>query len=267
MHQNTEQDSEESAEIQVEQTNSATRLYALIEKAQRQNNGIPTLEAWAITFGVEPSSASVNPHEIIDQLRLMHEEIGHLRRQMARTSFSADLYNPALQQISHFLGITNLAAGWSSYVHAVRDQDLLALRWCSQAIENEIGLTLAELQALLDAINDFKNEVESQGLPDPVREFVLHQIELMIRGIHQYPIIGPRAAREAVRRAAGEVVNIDEDVAGAMPSGYFAKAGKFWNTLLTRVEGCEKMVNAVAGIAETLPKITNAVSTVTNLIP
>jgi hypothetical protein len=267
MHQNTEQETGESAEIQVEQTNSATRLYALIEKAQRQNSGISTLEAWAITFGVEPSVASANPHEVIDQLRLMHDEIGHLRRQMARTSFSADLYDPSLQKISNLLGITNLAAGWNSYVNVVRDQDLLALRWCSQAIENEIGLTLVELQALLDAINEFKNEVESQRMPGPAREFVLHQIELMIRGVHQYPIIGPRAAREAVRRAAGEVVNVDENVADAMPAGYWARAGKFWNTLLTRVEGCEKMVNAVARIAETVPKITNAVSNATNLIP
>ena len=114
--------------FQVEQTNSATRLYALIEKAQRQNSGISSLAACAITFGIEPSSASVNPHEVLDQLRLMHEEIGHLRRQMARTSFSADLYNPALQQISDLLGVTNLAACWNSCVHAVRDQDLLALR-------------------------------------------------------------------------------------------------------------------------------------------
>jgi hypothetical protein len=185
---------------------------------------------------------------------------------MAKTKFSADLYEPALCQVSHLLGITNLATGWNSYVTAVREQDLLALRWCSQAIDNEVGLSIDELQGLLDAINDFKKQVEAESLPESVREFVLHQLDLMIQGIHQYPIIGPRAAREAVRRAAGEAVDVDENVMGTAPSGHWSRMGKFWNTLLTRVEGCEKMVKAVTGIAENMPKLTNAVSTATNLI-
>lgn len=219
-----------------------------------------------MTFGIEPAAANANPHEVINRLRLMHEEMGNLRRLMGRTAFSADLYDPALRQVSHLLGITNLSAGWNSYVTAVREQDLLALRWCSQAIENEVGLTLAELQALLDAINEFKKQVESESLPESIREFVLHQIELIIRGIHQYPIIGPRAAREAVRRAAGEAVDVDENEMNTAPPGHWARMAKFWNTLLTRVEGCEKMVNAVTGIVETVPKLTNAVSTAANLI-
>lgn len=250
-----------TAGMEVEQTNSATRLLALIDKAQRQNSGISTLEAWALTFGHDPASAQLNPHEVIDQLRLMHEEIEHLRRQMPQTLFTSDLYEPALQQTSRLLGLTNLAAGWNSYVTIVREQDLLALRWCSQAVETEIGLTLAELQLLLDSIDAFRTDLESQQMPQPVREFVLHQIELMIQGIKRYPIIGPRAAREAVRRAAGEVVNVDESVLDTVPQGFRAKTGKFWSTLLTRVEGCEKMVKAVAGIVETVPKIAAAATT------
>lgn len=266
MHQDSDNGTAEPARTEVELTNSASRLYALIDKAQRQNNGRSTLEAWAITFGIEPEAANANPHDVIDRLRLMHDEIKNLRRLMARTTFSPDLYEPALHQVSHLLGITNLAAGWNSYVTAVREQDLLALRWSSQAIENEVGLTLVELQALLDAINKFKEEIESEQLPGAIREFILNQIELLIRGIHQYPIIGPRAAREAVRRAAGEAVDIDETCMRTAPPGHWAKMGKFWNTLLTRVEGCEKMVKAVTGIAENVPKLTNAISTASDLL-
>lgn len=267
MRESDTQQSGEAAEPDVEQTNPAKRLHAIIALALAQNTGVAALEAWAGTFGIDAAAANANPHDVTDRLRLMNDEIAVLRRLMRKTQFSADLYEPALQNVLRLLTVSNLAAGWNSYVGSVSGVDMLALRWCSQAIESESGLTHAELQSLLDAINVFKKSVESEELPESVREFVLQQLELMIRSIHQYPIIGRRAAREAVRRAAGEFMDVEDIVSSAAPSGYWGNLAKLWQTLLASVEGSEKMVKAVTGIAETVPKLVNAVSTAANLIP
>jgi hypothetical protein len=250
----------ESVELEVEKTNPAKRLHSLISLALTQNTGIAALEAWAITFGIEPGAANENPHQITDKLRLMNGEVENLRRLMQKTHFSADLYEATLASVLRLLSVANLSAGWNSIVGAVSAENLLALRWCSEAIESEVGLTHAELQGLLDDINAFKEDVESADLPDAVREFVLQQIELMIQGIHQYPIIGRRAAREAVRRAAAEVFDADDSVANAAPTSYKEKIAKLWTTMLASVEGSEKMVKAITGVAEAVPKLIAAVS-------
>lgn len=261
------QESEEPTEPNVEQSDPAKRLHAIIEVALGQNPGITALDAWASTLGINISAAQADPHDVIDRLRLMKEEIVVLRRAMQKTQFSADLYEPSLQNVSRLLPVANLAAAWNAFVGAVSPQDMLALRWCSQAIEGESALTHAELQSLLDAINAFKERVELEDLPESVREFVLNQIELMVKGIHQYPIVGRRAAREAIRRAVADSMDVDDDVSTAAPTRCREKLAKLWNTLLASVEGTQKMVTAVTGLAETVPKLTNAVSTATNLLP
>lgn len=249
-----------SAELEVETTNPAKRLHTIISLAQTQNTGVAALEAWAVTFGIDPGAANENPHEVVDKLRLMNGEVENLRRLMQKTHFSNDLYDAALANVLKLLSVTNLSAGWNSFVGSVSAENLLALRWCSEAVESEVGLTHAELQNLLDAINAFKEDVQSANLPGPIREFVLHQIELMILGIHQYPIIGRRAAREAVRRAASEVLDSDDNVASATPSRYKEKIAKLWTVILASVEGGEKMVKAITGVAEAVPKLIAAVS-------
>lgn len=97
-------------------------------------------------------------------------------------------------------------------------------------------------------------------MPDAVREFLIQQIELMTQGIHRYPIIGRRDAREAVRRAAAEVLDADDSVTNAAPSSYKEKIAKLWTTMLASVEGSEKMVKAITGVAEAVPKLIAAVS-------
>jgi hypothetical protein len=253
------QQTDDTSEPAVEKTNAAKRLFSIIEMAKRQNTGFTTLDAWAGALGVDPGVASNNPHEVIDRIRLLTEEVTILRRLMRKTHFSHDLYEPALANAMRLFSVSNLAAGWNSYVGAVDIADMLALRWCAEVIDSENALTLDELQSLLDAVNELKKHVETQHIPDNVREFLLHQIDLIIRGIHQYPIIGRRAAREAVLKAAGEFMDIDDSVASTPPD-YWEKIGKLWQRLLATVEGSEKMVKAVSGIAETIPKITAAVS-------
>ena len=265
MPESHDQQTDDASTPRLEKTNPAKRLHSIIEVAQRQNNGIATLDAWAGALGVDSGAAHANPHEVIDRIRLITEEVSILRRLMKKTHFSNDLYEPALANVTKLLAVSNLAAGWSSYVGAVTVADMLALRWCSEVIESESALTHEELQSLLDAVNELKERVEAEDLPDNVREFVLHQIELMIRGIHQYPIIGRRAARDAVLKAAGEFMDVHDSVAGTPPS-YWARMGNLWQTLLATVEGSEKMVKAVSGIAENMPKIKEAISTAANLI-
>jgi len=266
MRESDSQQPDEGSAPNVQQTNPAKRIYAIVLVALEQNTGVAALEAWARTFGIDIAAANMHPHDVIDRLRLMNDEIGNLRRLMKKTQFSPDLYEPTLQNVLRLLSVSNLAAGWHGYVGSVSEANLLALRWCSEAIESETGLTHDELQSLLDALNVFKEHVELEDLPDSVREFLLRQIELMTQGLHQYPIIGRRAAREAVRKAAAEFMDIDESVLNSAPSSHWAKMAMLWKNLLAGVEGSEKMIKAVTGVAESVPKLAEVVSAAAKLI-
>jgi hypothetical protein len=137
---------------------------------------------------------------------------------------------------------------------------MLALRWCAQAIESEEGLTHAELQRLLDSVTAFRKSVAQEDLPESVRAFVLHQLDLIARGIHEYPIRGRQAVRDALKEAAVDVVYADDDVSAKAPASLRETLAGFWRTGLGAAVETEKMVKAITGIAEAVPKLANAVS-------
>lgn len=103
MRESHTQQPDEAAEPDVEQTDPAKRLHAIIAVALTQSTGVAALEAWARTLGIDPEAANANPHDVIDRLRLMNDEIAILRRLMQRTQFSSDLYEPALQNALRLL--------------------------------------------------------------------------------------------------------------------------------------------------------------------
>jgi hypothetical protein len=246
----------------VELTNPAKRIHSIIDPVLQMSNGIPAVEIWANAFGIDPGKAQQDPHDVVDRLRMMRDQISLLRNFMHGPKFSADLYEPALNAVIAMISVSNLSSQWGNFKPHVLPEHMLALRWCAQAIASEVGLTHGELQRLLDSISVFRASVVDDDLPEQARAFVLHQLDLMMRGIHDYPIRGRQAVRDAVKEAAIDV--LDADVAEAAPVELREKLAHFWKAGLGAAESGEKMVKLITGIAEAVPKLVSAVHAATN---
>lgn len=257
MEHNHADQAENTMDETVELTNPAKRIHTIIDTVLNVSNGTPAVAIWANAFGIDSGKAQQDPHDVVDRLRMMRDQISLLRKFMQGTKFSADLYEPALNAVVAMISVSNLSSQWGNFRPHVQPEHMLALRWCAQAIESEVGLTHSELQRLLDSISEFRASVVDDDLPEQVRAFVLHQLDLMMRGIHEYPIRGRQAVRDAVREAAVDV--LDTDVTEAAPVALREKLAHFWKAGLGAAESGEKMVNLITGLAEAVPKLVSAV--------
>lgn len=264
MTQNPINDNDDVVDDKTELTNSASRLHSIIEPALALSVGTPAVQVWASIFGVDPDSTNQDPHDVVDRLRLMRDEVSILRRVMRETKFSTDLYEPALNAVSLLISVSNLSSQWGNFRPHMLPEHMLALRWCAQAVLSEVGLTHAELQRLLDAIADFRASVEEDDLPESVKGFVLHQADLMIRGIHEYPIRGRQAVRDSVKEAAIDMLDASDEFNAAAPIKLREKLAALWKAGLGAAEGSEKMIKLITGIAEAVPKLSNALHAAAN---
>jgi hypothetical protein len=250
----------------VELTNPAKRLHTIIEPILRMEPGSQSLHAWANAFGIDPNVADQDPHDIVSNIRMLRNEVILLQKQMVETSFTSDLYEPTLKGLIAAMSVANLSSPWGNFKQYILPEHMLALRWCAQAVESEVGLSHAELQRLLDAISAFRKSVEDDDLPDAVRAFVLHQLDLMDKGIHEYPIRGRQSIRDAVKEASIDVLHDHEDVAAAAPVPLREKLAGFWKTGLGIAEGGEKMIKLATGVAEAIPKLVSAIHSATTAV-
>lgn len=257
---------EDSTELQYELTNCAKRILKILEPAVGKDAGLSALQVWGEIFGLSSVEVQQDPHEVVDRVRMLRDEVILLRGLMSATQFSAGLFEPALSAVSHALSVSNLTSPWGNYKQHLLAEHMLALKWCSEAVESEEGLTHTQLQSLLDSLSELRTSVEEDDLPEAVRTFVLHQIDLLEKGIHEYPIRGRRAMADVGRAAVAEAVVVDENVAAATPIKWRAKLASYWQAGLGAAEGSTKMVKLITGVAEAVPKLVDAVHTAANSI-
>lgn len=257
---------EDSTEFQYELTNCAKRILKILEPAVRKDPGPSALQVWGEIFGLDSVEVQQDPHEIVGRVRMLRDEVVLLRRLMSETQFSTRLFEPALSAVASALSVSNLTSPWGNYRQYLLAEHMLALKWCSEAIGSEEGLTHAQLQSLLDSLSELRTSVEEDELPEAVKTFVLHQIDLLEKGIHEYPIRGRRAMADVGRAAVAEAVVVDEHVAAATPIKWRAKLASYWQAGLGAAEGSTKMVKLITGVAEAVPKLVDAVHTAANSV-
>jgi hypothetical protein len=253
-----------SAYEELERTNPAKRLISILSLTSRMADQAPMLQVWGSVFGIAADGAQADPHAVSSRLGLVRDEVLLLRKLMSATSFSSDLYEPALVAVLSVVSVANLSSSWGNFRPNLGEHQMLALRWCAQAIESEDALSHEELQRLLDALTAFRKTVEEDDLPEPVRVFVLHQVDLIVRGINDYPIRGRQAMRDAAKQAAADVIDRHDDIAEAAPVALREKLAGYWRAGLGAAEGGQKMVTLVTGIAEAVPKLVSAVHAASN---
>lgn len=250
-----------------ENTNSARRLLALILSAKQKAENKSAATVWAEVFGLDPQVAEKDPHEVQVRLKAMRDEVDKLERQMRESAFSPDLYVGYLGNIRRVVTVANLAAGWSNYSGSVREDTLLALRYCAEIVPAEIGIAHEELQSILDKINEFRGELETADLPASARQFLLDQLNIMEKGIQDYPIKGGEAVRTAFKAGFSEVVMTEADLATGDAPPKVSKLAKLWRGLQTAANGITEVDKAAIALSHLLEKGPALLEGITKMLP
>lgn len=234
--------------------NAAWRVYNLIESVAHTGDDRPAHRVWATAFGLDHEVSSKDPFEVQSRLSLLRSEIENIESQMDALGYSEELYVPYLGRVRKTVTISNLDAQWQSYKQYLKSDTLLAIRYCAELTPNEAEVSMEELQEVLQKVVEFRAEIESMGISHSMRQFLLNQLDIIERGVQNYPIQGGTAIREAVMdgfsAAASKVPtpqNEDElQEAGKIGGiwGEFKKAG-------SEVIEAEKIVSSYANLLAT----------------
>ncbi|HVG17678.1 MAG TPA: hypothetical protein VNI02_01395, partial [Blastocatellia bacterium] len=186
--------------------NPAGRLYVIL-KQFRDNTPTPgdrnlpwLAQFFKIQTNETDSQASEVIHRLIELQKLVDETI------QAITNIDLPDPEPYLRpfpQIKKSLNylLMNLQGLWAAYHKEIMKIDLGALEFCSTKLmeyPTEKPIQQADLDAILDDVQVLFDDVNKEGMPPDLREFILDSLEAIRRAIAEYRIRGVERLREAI---------------------------------------------------------------------
>lgn len=247
--------------------NSAARLFALISQATEKNGQITTAAIWADVLGLDTQLAEADPHAVQVQLKLVREELDLLERLMRSTNFSSDLYSPFIARVRSAVSVSNLAAAWANYSHFLNAETLLAFRYCSEILPSEEEIDVEALQSILDKIQALRAEIRDATISKAYQDFILHQIEIVERGIHEYPIKGEKAIKAAFAAGLADVVVTEDAIIHESSSEVSSKFVAVWTSLKAAARGITEVDKVAGSLTRLLENVPRAIDAVEKLLP
>lgn len=211
--------------------NPAKRLSRLIELVVQEQDAAATSAVWAKALGLDQTMAQNDPHEVQAKLTVLRQEVDLTAKLMADTPFSKDLYEPYLSRVRATISVGNISAQWSNYKHYLQVDTRLALKYCAEILPSEPEISIEELQTVLDSVHRLRQEIEQSALAPAVREFLLNQLAIIEKGIHEYPIRGGTAIKKAFEEGFADCVSHVEIIRTEANQAENSKVGKIWSDL------------------------------------
>jgi len=214
-----------------EYANPAKRLLRFVEQVSHKPDQVSTVQVWADALGLDPQIANNDPHQVLIKLKLLREEVDLVEKLMAETPFSAQLYAPYLDRVRRTISVPNSSAGWSNYKQNLQADTLLALRYCSEILPPEPELAMEDLQSVLDKVSELRLEIESLTLSRGVRDFLLRQLDIIENGIHDYPIKGGSAIKNAFKEGFADFASNAYSLEKEADKAEASKVARVWGAL------------------------------------
>lgn len=211
--------------------NSAKRVLNYIEKIHVKPDQPSASETWAEAFGLDTNVAKNDPHEVQEKLNLLRSEVDLIETSMLTTKYSSELYKPYLNRIRKTVTISNISASWSQYKVHLSADTILALRFCSEILIDEVTVPTEELEGILTKIKELKAEIEKGSLPEATYKFILSQILIIEAAIHDYPIKGGQSIKQAFKDGFADLTDKADGLKGNEHVESTSKLGKIWKDL------------------------------------
>lgn len=216
--------------------NSASRIHALLTKAQQQPHKA-IFAVWADVFGVKGVNDQQTAQLVLAHLHWLHVELQLLEEQVRATNLSAHLYEGAFARVSQIISPLNLAAGWQGYRGNLTPDVLLALAFCNEFLpDEESPIDPAELHQIMADVSELAELIKTSSLPERARKLIEHHLELIKQALLQYPIQGAKAFREVARTAVGEIIEVKDAIVAEQNTEEVSRLGKLWKHVNTAAD-------------------------------
>jgi hypothetical protein len=175
-------------------TNSASRLVALLKSIPSYPDNTQTLEVWANLFDIKET----NPHRRIflvgERLSAMHREIELVQVQMRKANFSESLYATAVSNLENALSVMCLPNTWNHARQYLTAETFVALSFCGEILpDEESSIEPSELTSIAAQVQELEDSLASSKLPPRLIALIEHHIALIRRALADYPIAGAMA--------------------------------------------------------------------------
>lgn len=233
--------------------NPAQRLSRLIEQVAPQHEGLTIAAVWAEAFGLDPQNIEADPHDVLAKLMLLRKEIDLAEKLMSETTFSKALYEPYFRRVRSSVSVANISAAWGNYKTNLQADTRLALKYCAEILPTEPEISMEELQSVLDSVHRLREEVDQSELAQAVREFLLSQLAIIEKAIHDYPIRGGVAIKKAFKDGFTDCVAHADNVSAEGSEAEISKIGEIWSAFKSAGKGIvetDRITSSLVGLAE-----------------
>ncbi|GLR77158.1 hypothetical protein [Aliivibrio sifiae] len=233
--------------------NPAKRVLNLVNQVKSKNDSVTMSVAWGEVFGLDINVVKKDPHEVYSKLMLVRKEIELLESLMQQTSFSRNLYQPYLDRVKSTISVNNLSATWTSYKNNLSTDTILALRYCSEILEDEDAVDKDELESILNSVRALKEEIETSSLSPGMHDFLISQLDIIESAIQSYPITGGSALKKAFSQGFTDLASRVDDISESTDDDHdeASKVATVWGNLKTASKGIaetDRMANALIGL-------------------
>ena len=187
-----------------ERENSAFRLYRFIQRMVPQPENLPTNQVLLNAFGIEKGGDAHQQNATVAKvLGLLFTELELLVSELKRHEYTDETIRPITAPFDT-LSAGGLANPWQR-VKSVFAASLLSLRPIAETpnllTDDGVVISKDELAELSKDIEALRQEVQTSGLPASVKEFILHQLNIITGAIRDYPLSGVKAFKQAAKDA------------------------------------------------------------------
>lgn len=210
-------------------TNSASRLVALLKSIPSHPDHTQTLEVWTNLFNITETNSHRRTSLVGERLIAMHREIELVQEQMRKANFSESLYANPLSHIANALSVMLLPGTWNQTRQHLTSENLTVLSFCSEILpDEESSIEPSELTSIAAQVKEIEDLLVASKLPPRLLDLIKHHIDLIRRALAEYPISGAKALREVARTALGEIIEVKETVEANRETPEIGKLGAVW---------------------------------------
>ena len=171
--------------------NAASRVHALFEKAVPTQDHISVLNTWKKVFNISIGEAYKERTAVATTLGMVAEQLDNVFLQMSLTNYSQDIYQFVINRLHEALSYNALDDSWGGQKSKLDPPTLNSLRWLSETIPSEgLRINTEDLDLLREQLIALRNDVLEGTSSEEAKRFLLQQIEVLLKAIREYDIVG-----------------------------------------------------------------------------
>ncbi|WP_368485455.1 hypothetical protein ABZP26_05745 [Pseudoalteromonas sp. SD03] len=219
--------------------NSATRCGDILRKARQQKDDVKTVEAWRIVLG---DSSDMESFEVIRLVELLRSELKATARKLSKAGVPQNIYKPHFTKAYQATAVESVNAGWKSFKQHITNELLVCLDFSAFIIpENEAEFDQSHIDTIAELVADLRESLEISELDSELEHFVLEQISLLERGLHDLQIRGSKAVQKCYVDGLGEILENAEVIRENSSEPVVGKIKIAWGHVQSATEKAAKL--------------------------